>query len=136
MKFYKFFIYWIATILIGSFLFSICDVIFYSNKLSLEFESLTTIFKGTISASVFSSFYSLFVFIPFLSLNIYAKKRNLTVKKVLIFKTFMIAITFLVMFLLDNKKHWDFYFVGSLCYGLTGLMFWWIEFRRIESKSS
>ncbi len=137
MKTYKVFLYyWILTLLFGSALLGIFDVIIY-NKGSDLTESTKFFFGSTIMGIYYSVISSILPLICLLILNYYYKKtEKLSVRGVLIIKLVIIIITFLTLLILDNSKDIEFYVFSFFCYGLIGFFFWWREFKRIESKSS
>ena len=133
MRFYKLLIYWVLTLLIGSLFFSLCDLIFYRD---VNYNFLNKLWNGVLTATIYSAFTSVLPLITFLFFNYFIQKRKLSTNAILVTKSVLIFITFLIMYLLEDPKNWDFYLAAMICYGLVGLFFWWREFKIIESKSS
>lgn len=134
MKSYKFFIYWVLTILMGSIVFSIFDLLLFKGFNRSVLESLEILFGSSLMAIFYSGLFSLAPLIPFFLFNIYLKKNKLSTQKILIIKSILIFITFCVMFIVDNARDWYFYFIGMFSYGSVGLLFWWREFKTTSSK--
>ncbi len=135
MKYSKLFLYWLLTNIIGSYIMGVVDFLFYNKNIvysdflkdTIEFIPLT---------SIFSALFSIPALIVFFALNSYYKRRILSKNFMLLGQLIISVITFSLMILFNYPKQIDFTSICFLSYTTVGLLFWFFEFRKIESKSS
>lgn len=135
MKYSKLFLYWLLTNIIGSYIMGVVDFLFYNKNIvysdflkdTIEFIPLT---------SIFSALFSIPALIVFFALNSYYKRRILSKNFMLLGQLIISVITFSLMISFNYPKQIDFTSICFLSYTTVGLLFWFFEFRKIESKSS
>lgn len=136
MKPYKFFIYWILTVLLGSFSLGLIDFFFYQKRIVYS-EFFSHAFELMLTASIFSFLFSIPSMIILFIINyLYCEKEGFGARKVLIGKLIVIIITFGVILLSNYSENINWIFIIAFSYGTIGYLFWWIEFKRIKSKPS
>lgn len=134
MKIYKFFLYWILTILVGSFLLILSDVFFFNG--AKYTENITVhLLKGTLGFSFLASTFSIpSMIILFILNSLYRRNDGFTASMVLRGKLIIMTITYAVMFIAFGG--FDTFSVSLIVYGIIGYFFWWREFKIMASKSS
>ena len=135
MKYSKILLYWILTNIIGSYFYGVIDFFFYSKKIIYS-NFLTDTIEFIPLASLFSFIFSIPALIIFLLINYYYKLKGLNKKFMLVGNFLTSLFTFLIIYIVFYTKDTDWIIICFVNYTIIGLIFWFYELSRVESKSS
>lgn len=141
MKTYKVFLYFFITLVLGSFMIGIVDFLFFSPYYSFSrFRESMLDTSGL--ALIISSIASIPGLIALLILNHkYVRRDDSSIRKALLYHALIGVVNFILFaiilsILFFSLDGWFIHFIIFFCYAPFGVLLWWMELRRMASKSS